>query len=471
MRDRIIGLSIASFVSLQEVYIHKKANEHGIAVICGVIAEGSEGELFKKAEGGSASLYIVDEEENRKDIFSGIIDSMEVINAGGVKTARVVLSGSTKLMDCVKHTRTFQNEAMTYDELLGNVNAGYQKVFYIPNCKVENPIEKLIVQYRETDWEFLKRMASRFYQPILPNYAGEGIRYSFGLSAKVPEKKLDVYGFSTGNARDEFFMKENQIPEIIADDFSFYKIKSREYLELGERTVLFHHDFFVYEAVSVLEGEELVHTYTLRREGGFKTAYGHNRELIGASLDAAILAVEKDTVKIVAAVDKSQEESKAKWFPYSTVYSSPDGSGWYCMPEKGDKVRLYFPSEFEEEGYVISAINLGNAGDSEAGKGQPRSDPARKAISNIHGKQVTFTPGAVILTNNKGMTVALDDEKGVTIASNKKVTISAEDSIVLKSDMRMDIQATKKIKLAGGDSSITFADELKLKGASLQVKE
>ncbi len=89
----------------------------------------------------------------------------------------------------------------------------------------------------------------------------------------------------------------------------------------------------------------------------------------------------------------------------------------------------------------------------------------------MHGKQVTFTPGAVILTNNKGMTVALDDEKGVMIASNKNVTVSAEDSIVLKSDMRMDIQATKSIKLARGDSSITFEDELKLKGTSLQVKE
>lgn len=30
MRERTIGLSIADFNSIQEVYIHKKANEHGI---------------------------------------------------------------------------------------------------------------------------------------------------------------------------------------------------------------------------------------------------------------------------------------------------------------------------------------------------------------------------------------------------------------------------------------------------------
>ena len=61
MRETIIGLSIADLVSIQEVYVHKKVNEHGMARIKGILAEGSDGELFKKAEGGKASLYIKDE--------------------------------------------------------------------------------------------------------------------------------------------------------------------------------------------------------------------------------------------------------------------------------------------------------------------------------------------------------------------------------------------------------------------------
>lgn len=32
MRERIIGLSIADLVSIQEVYVHKKVNEHGMAL-------------------------------------------------------------------------------------------------------------------------------------------------------------------------------------------------------------------------------------------------------------------------------------------------------------------------------------------------------------------------------------------------------------------------------------------------------
>ncbi len=499
MRERIIGLSIADLVSIQEVYVHKKVNEHGMARIKGILAEGSEGELFKKAEGGKASLYIKDEEGNQKNIFSGIIDSLEVENTGGVKTLRMVLSGGTKLLDCTKHTRTFQNEAMTYENLLKTVNEGNKQVSCIPNCKVANSIKKLIVQYRETDWEFLKRLASHFYQPILPGYGGEGIRYSFGLSKDAPKKKLDVYSYSSGNAKEEFHMKkENKVPGIVPDDFGFYKVRSRKYLELGERTDFLARTFFVYESVSIFDGEELMHTYTLRRAGGFQTVYGHNSGIIGASLDATILATKNDTVKVEVAVDGGQKESEAKWFPYSTVYSSPDGTGWYCMPEKGDKVRLYFPNEFEEDGYIISSINLGNTGEQSAPAGDgtagssagsageavsgtaggaaasaasaPRSNPDMKTISTKNGKEVTLTPTTIIMTNNKGMMVVLDDAEGITIASDKNVVITAAENMIIKSDGEIDIQATDSIQLVKGNSKLTLKDELEIEGVRYKMQ-
>ena len=499
MRERIIGLSIADLVSIQEVYVHKKVNEHGMARIKGILAEGSDGLLFKKAEGGKAYLFIKDEEGNQKNIFSGIIDSLEVENTGGVKTLRMVLSGGTKLLDCTKHTRTFQNEAMTYENLLKTVNEGNKQVSCIPNCKVANSIKKLIVQYRETDWEFLKRLASHFYQPILPGYGGEGIRYSFGLSKDAPKKKLDVYSYSSGNAKEEFHMKkENKVPGIVPDDFGFYKVRSRKYLELGERTDFLARTFFVYESVSIFDGEELMHTYTLRRAGGFQTVYGHNSGIIGASLDATILATKNDTVKVEVAVDGGQKESEAKWFPYSTVYSSPDGTGWYCMPEKGDKVRLYFPKEFEEDGYIISSINLGNTGEQSAPAGDgtagssagsageavsgtaggaaasaasaPRSNPDMKTISTKNGKEVTLTPTTIIMTNNKGMMVVLDDAEGITIASDKNVVITAAENMIIKSDGEIDIQATDSIQLVKGNSKLTLKDELEIEGVRYKMQ-
>ena len=70
--------------------------------------------------------------------------------------------------------------------------------------------------------------------------------------------------------------------------------------------------------------------------------YG-NKKIIGASMKGNVTAVKKDTVKVVLMEDETGGWAGQKWFAYSTIYSSPDGTGWYCMPEKGDSVRLIFP--------------------------------------------------------------------------------------------------------------------------------
>ena len=169
MKERSIGLSIAEFVSIQEVQVHKKVNEHGRAQVRGIIRAGSEEELFARAEAGGAALYITDEDGERQNIFCGIIDSMEVENLGEVKNARIVLTGATRLMDCMTCTRTFQNGAMPYGELLDIINSGYSQVMFLQNCGQGETIKKMTVQYRETDWEFARRLASQLGQPLIPS--------------------------------------------------------------------------------------------------------------------------------------------------------------------------------------------------------------------------------------------------------------------------------------------------------------
>ena len=41
---------------------------------------------------------------------------------------------------------------------------------------------------------------------------------------------------------------------------------------------------------------------------------------------------------------------------HETVYSSPDGTGWYSMPEVGDTVRLYVPDK-EGRCLVTSSVH------------------------------------------------------------------------------------------------------------------
>lgn len=75
--------------------------------------------------------------------------------------------------------------------------------------------------------------------------------------------------------------------------------------------------------------------------------------------------MEKDQVQVSLAYDV--EGGGKRWFAYSTPYSSPDGTGWYFMPEPGEEIRLHFPTQEEDAAYVVSSTHIthGNRSDPE----------------------------------------------------------------------------------------------------------
>lgn len=478
MRDLHIKFSLVDFLSIESVEIHKKVNEHGYAKITGIIENSQEDTLIQKAETEEyAALSISDENNSTKNIFAGIIEQVEIENTGGVKTAAIILTGATRLMDGMRKTHTYQNAAFTYEQILNEIKSSYNKAICLLNCGEGAAIGDMIVRYKENDWEFIKRLASHFNQPIVPNYGAEGIRCSFGLNTFGRENTLSETEYKIGSAREEYLRKkENQVMGISEQDFQYYKIKSREYFELGDKIIFQGKTLYVHEAESRMEGSELLHTYFLRQERGFLVEKQYNTKIIGASLEASILAVQNDTVKVCVNEDGVQDESTAKWFPYSTVYSSPDGTGWYCMPEKGDKVRLYFPNEKEEQGYIISSINLGNTGenaspDSGAGATAPRTNPDNKSLSNKYNKQIELTPTTIAITNNNGMSITMDDEKGIEIVSDKKITIRSEEELcVVSLNANVNVEAVESIELVQGDSKIIMKDDVTIEGATLNVQ-
>lgn len=479
MRDLHMKLSIVDFLSITAVEIHKKVNEHGYAKIIGMITSNEESKLIQKVETETyAVLSISDENNTEKNIFAGIIEQIEIENTGGVKIAEIWLRGATRLMEGILHTHTYQDAGMSYEQILDGIHASYAKSMYLQNCGKGAVIGDMVVQYKENDWEFVKRLASHFNQPIIPNYGGEGIRYFFGLCNYGNGSVLNEIAYKVGNDKEDFFVrKENAVRDISVQDFLFYEVKSREYFELGDKVIFQGKTLYVYEAEGKLEGGELLHNYILRPEGGFRVEKQYNMKIIGASLDAEILAIQNDTVKVCVKEDGMQEESTAKWFPYSTVYSSPDGTGWYCMPEAGDKVRLYFPNEKEEEGYIISSINLGNTGENTSGAGgntgapAPRSNPDNKSISNKYNKQIELTPTSITITNNKGMSIIMDDAKGIDIVSDKEITILSEESLsVVSLNSKVNVEAIDAIELVQGNSKITMKDDVTIEGAKLNVQ-
>ena len=75
-----------------------------------------------------------------------------------------------------------------------------------------------------------------------------------------------------------------------------------------------------------------------------------------------------------------------------------------------------------------------------------------------------------MLTNNKGMRICLDDEKGINITSDKKVTIESMNELSIKSDERLDVEALSSIQLLQGSTKLRLEDEITVEGASFKVQ-
>ena len=56
---------------------------------------------------------------------------------------------------------------MTYIDMIKKVIKKYQGSDVIDNVTKGKAIENFIMQYQETDWEFIKRVASHFQAPIV----------------------------------------------------------------------------------------------------------------------------------------------------------------------------------------------------------------------------------------------------------------------------------------------------------------
>ncbi len=354
-----------------------------------------------------------------------------------------------------------------YKTLLEVCKSGYVEGNFIMTVGKDSSINKFILQYKETDWSyketdwsFIKRLASHFESVVFPDYRVEGCRYYFGIPQYAEEREFSEKTYTINKDFREYGEKTGfGLTGVAEKDFTYYIFKSREVYRLADIFKVMGNKLYICKIETTFDGSELYHTYYMKKENGFKVPKDYSESLLGASLESNITNVKSDVVQISIPEDENKGNCGARWFPYSTVYSTPDGTGWYSMPEIGDSVRLYMPTEDEAEAYVISSTHLQvteESKNSDIGDNR-RTNPNYKSIMNKQGKEVLFTPNSLIITNNKGMSVEIVDDEGIKIISDKNITLKADEDIMITSvTENIDILASEGINIIQGEGGETF---------------
>lgn len=450
MRDEIIKVSPFEFIDYLEIKGSQAFGSHGRLKITGhVLAEKEQEYISLMMDETWVHVNAVTYDGVIKHIFKGIILDADIKKVGDTCILTLNLVTGSYLMDTIRHIRSFQDEGISFDSLLGVITEEYRNRVYKMTVGKGITIPDFILQYNETDWEFAKRMASRFGTDIYPDSAYEGIKIYFGEPDIAIGSEITTNEYSVVRGNQESIC---------------YVVRLRELYHLGEGLRFNGIAVWVAGMETTLDGSELYHTYHLvgKKEIGIKEK--HNDKCVGASLVGTILAVEKDKVQVELEKDENKDRAGKRWFLYATPYSSPDGTGWYCMPEIGDRIRLRIPSDYEEEAYVISSVHVDSKNDSE------RQNPDFKSIMNKQGKEILFTPNSLIMTNNAGMSIEIQDDKGINIISSKDIMISAADSIEITSaNSKLELYAEDSLVLQQGNTQMNMDGEMRLNGARLNL--
>ena len=467
MRDWSINIAPFEFVSLLKCDIHKTVNGHATATIVGHIPEHLEDKYVEMSLRPMRSIITARNDiGEEKILFNGIVTDLIVDTNNEMKRLTIELVSSSFLMDNHPFSRTFQNASMTYDGILNFLSESYENYGFVMTVGSGASIGDIIVQYKETDWEFLKRVVSRHNSVLVPSYTLDGIMYSFGLPKRSTAIEINPDRYSMHKAAGEYIYKtENGVDGITESDAIYYRVIERDIYDIADKIIFRGRELYVFYIRTELIGSELYHTYTLKTKEGFKSRHYHNEGMIGGSWEGSVIDVMQDVVKVHVHVDKEQDVGTAKWFAYSTVYSTPDGTGWYAMPEIGDLVRLYLPNEKEEDGYVVSAVHLAQGSDL-------RTNPDYKSLRNKHGKEVLFKPDSLTFTNNKGMYVEIRDEEGINIVSDKKINIVSDESVTIASAQAdISVIAPDGILFEQSDTRVTMKDDVIMSGAQVVAQE
>ena len=433
----------------------REINEHGTLKIKGLIAEDNR---MKYADMPTQETWVcataIEDNGGEITLFQGVLTNLTVDTMHQHHTMSIEVKTSTHLLEQTHHTRTFQPDSTTYYDAINTCvqKAGSQ---FIMREKQGTSTEQFTVQYKESDWSFIKRLAHRLGVVVLPEFKTRGKKLYVGLeqSASGQEITSDNYTMSSGVPnKDSLILYEQGV----------YHIQTRGIYELGDSVSFQGRNLFVTKVVSSLEGSELIHNYTLC---ALKSAYEQpkqHEQIKGISMRARVTEVSRDRVKVSIHEDENQGSSGERWFDYATVYSTPDGTGWFAMPEVGDEVRVLFPSADESGAYVASNVHLETSGG--------RINPDHKSWKNKHNKEILFTPDSLSLTNNSGLSIELNDAKGITINSNRGIFIESDGQLHLnsKNDV-ITVYGDRNVTIQQGAAQIRMEDGIDVAGGKINV--
>ena len=458
---------------------------------------------------------ISDEAGNATDkiFLNGVISKFRMRETkAGALAVELVCSSKSILLDRIPRYRSFQNPTLTYTDIAQEVNKNYNDGETLVNVGEDmKGVPRMTIQYNETDWEYLKRIASYTGQPLMASSNKVLVGFFKNMPAQTPNLAYSYFGKETEAERTYYRVDGTEVYSVSTP----IKLKIRNRVS-GEEV---ENDYYVIESRIYNEGNTLKCEYKLGKQTDYFVDPIPHEKIRGAVIEARTVHIartneskskhgrndgssdnlegrtigEKPINKYIEKTENSQNENvkervKASdiavmtlnltegllklgengqsfedkyagksYFPYVTPYSQTN-TGFTPAPEANDKVALYFPNGNETHAIVLGAVNNDGNGrftdvanrNYHVGDSDFNMILAKDKLSTIAESSISHTSKNI----SENADTIFESAKNIVNISDEYLEIIEKEKMIIASDISQVAQNKTNI-ISNGDTEIT----------------
>lgn len=395
-----------------QLSVSERIGSHAMAEIKANIESESLGLSSTELMNQPVKLYYVKDHKEHL-IFTGVITKVHIEKESIYETISLSAVSLTWLMDLERKNRSFQD---CNDSVTGLIKKIAQENSFQFLCsETDQSITQPFIQYKETDWEFILRLATHLNAPVITsvNYDGNGFYLGF-QDEKIPQK-LHV-------TRQNWCMdaEMNRSPYWRTKEATYYEVDTSQILHLDE-CVLFQNEVLWPYHISLILHKGLLHCICkLAVNKHYFTPISYNPNLKNISFTGTVLSQKEESISIHLDIDEKQDTGNAYLYPWSPE----SGNMLYCMPEIGSRVNLLIPGEDEQKAIAINCAQQNESLEKES------KTPENRWFITENEKAMSFKPSGINFSSNRNQSsISIQDEIGNSIQSNNEIFIQAKGKI------------------------------------------
>lgn len=408
------------FQSLYSLSFHWEINHHAIMEIYGVLKSDSYNAVWNRNyQGSEVKLCQGHLESGNPVLFGGLIQRVNLKKNHGIGEAYVtVISASANLDNySEKLCQVFQNPEQSYGEIAKQI---VKKQFGNVICITgHEKIIKPVICYKETVWEFLKRISSHHGSYLIPDIKTGKPNLWFGMrkgeqiqeEIHEPETEVEItksYGQNKADARKTYIWESS-------NNYS-----------IGDWTQINGKRYVIYALNARLEFGILWFCYKLASHADIKTSQSYNESFAGLSLWGNVEEVRNEEIKLTFEIDQKKGQYFYPWRPET-------GNSLYAVAEVGARAAVYFLSHDERNAVAVRCQGV-------SGEGQK---PEEKMM-HIPQEGILALTSSQIEVKKKSQIMNFQDSKAIGVRGSN-----------------IEINASGKIKIGAKKLLLSAATEIK----------